>query len=176
MGQLSDHDHPQHRTVPVRRTPRLLLAVVIALALLAAACGSSKKSDQTSSTTPDGDASVADEGTPVDGGSLVIGIAAETNGWNPSNNQWADTGSLVGSSVLEPLATVGADKGAKPWLADSWYPNDDLHQLGAQAAPGHQVPQRPAVRRPGRGRQHRGLQEGHALEPGPRADARPTTS
>ena len=88
---------------------------------LAAACGSSKKGGQTAATTSDGNSAAADEGTPVDGGSLVIGVAAETNGWNPPDNQWADTGSLVGSSVLEPLATIGADKGAKPWLADSWY-------------------------------------------------------
>ena len=25
--------------------------------------------------------------------------------------------------MLEPLATVGADSGAKPWLAKTWYPN-----------------------------------------------------
>jgi len=136
MGQLSDHDHPQHHTVRSRRTPRLLLAVVIALALLAAACGSSKKTDQTSSTAPDGSSTAADEGTPVDGGSLVIGIAAETNGWNPANDQIADTGSLVVSSVLEPLATVGEDKGAKPWLADSWYPNDTFTSWVLKLHPG----------------------------------------
>jgi peptide/nickel transport system substrate-binding protein len=27
---------------------------------------------------------------------------------------------MVGSSVLEPLAAIGPDKSAKPWLADSW--------------------------------------------------------
>ena len=168
MGQLSDHDHPQHRTVSVRRTPRLLLAVVIALALLAAACGSSKKSDQTTSTAPDGNATVADEGTPVDGGSLVIGIAAETNGWNPASNQIADTGSLVVSSVLEPLATVGADKGAKPWLADSWYPNDDFTSWVLKLHPDIKFHNGEPFDAAGRGRQHGGLQEGHALEPGPR--------
>ena len=25
--------------------------------------------------------------------------------------------------MLEPLATTGADSGAKPWLAKNWYPN-----------------------------------------------------
>src|SRR5690242_15267437 len=133
MGQ--DHDLSQRRTALGRRTPRLLLAVVIALALLAAACGSSKKTDATSSTAADG-STTTDEGTPVDGGSLVIGIAAETNGWNPASNQIADTGSLVVSSVLEPLATVGADKGAKPWLADSWYPNEDFTSWVLKLHPG----------------------------------------
>ena len=64
------------------------------------------------------------EGAPVDGGSLVVGVAAETNGWNPALGQWADAGSMVGSSVLEPLAAIGPDKGAKPWLADSWIANE----------------------------------------------------
>ncbi len=56
----------------------------------------------------------------------MVGIRAETNGWNPAQAQWADTGSLEGSTVLEPLARVGADSGAKPWLATSWYPNSDF--------------------------------------------------
>ena len=113
-----------------------MLAVLIALALVAAACGSSSKADQGSSTPTDGTGAAADEGTPVDGGSLVIGVAAETNGWNPANSQWAGEGALVGSSVLEPLATVGADKGAKPWLADSWYPNDTFTSWVINLHPG----------------------------------------
>ncbi|MGZ4683856.1 MAG: ABC transporter substrate-binding protein, partial [Acidimicrobiales bacterium] len=113
-----------------------MLAVLVALALVAAACGSSKKSDQTTGTTPDAATAAVEEGTPVDGGSLVVGIAAETNGWNPANDQIADTGSLVVSSVLEPLATVGADKGAKPWLADSWYPNTDFTSWVLKLHPG----------------------------------------
>ena len=113
----------------------MLLGVLVALALVAAACGSSSKSGGTTSGT---DAGVAadDGGTPVDGGSLVIGIGAETNGWNPSLAQWADTGSLVGSSVLEPLATVGEDSGAKPWLADSWIANDSFTQWIIKLHPG----------------------------------------
>ena len=106
------------------------------LALLAAACGSSKKTDQTTSTAPGGDTTAVDEGTPVDGGSLVVGVAAETNGWNPSNDQWAAEGSLVGSSVLEPLATVGEDKSAKPWLADSWYANETFTSWVIKLHPG----------------------------------------
>jgi peptide/nickel transport system substrate-binding protein len=134
MGQV--HAHAELRPASRPRAPRLLLAVLVTLALVAAACGSSKKSDQTATTTPDGAAASTDEGTPVDGGSIVVGIAAETNGWNPANNQIADTGSLVVSSVLEPLATVGADKGAKPWLADSWYPNEDFTSWVLKLHPG----------------------------------------
>ena len=133
MGQV--HAHAELRPASRPRAARLLLAVLVTLALVAAACGSSK-SDQTATTTPDGANASTDEGTPVDGGSIVVGIAAETNGWNPANNQIADTGSLVVSSVLEPLATIGADKGAKPWLADSWYPNEDFTSWVLKLHPG----------------------------------------
>ena len=71
----------------------LLLGVLLAVAVIAGACGSSKSNDSTAGTTPAG--GVDDGGTAVDGGSLVIGIGAETNGWNPALAQWADTGSLV---------------------------------------------------------------------------------
>ena len=120
----------QHRR-PVR-APHLLLGVLVAVALVAAACGSSSKASNTATTT----AAAADGGTPVDGGSLVIGIGAETNGWNPALAQWADTGSLVGSSVLEPLASVGEDAGAKPFLADSWIANDSFTQWFIKLHPG----------------------------------------
>ncbi len=100
-----------------------VVAVLAALAVVAGACSSGSSGQaKTGSTSQPVDGSA--EGTPVDGGSLVIGIGAETSGWNPDVDQWADAGNLVGSSVLEPLAEIGADKGAKPWLADSWIAND----------------------------------------------------
>ncbi len=108
------------RNVSSDRPTRALVALVaigVVVALTAAACGSttSKKAATTSTQ--------AAATKPQNGGSLVVGIRAETNGWNPALDQWADTGSLEGSTVLEPLATTGTDSGAKPWLAKSWYPN-----------------------------------------------------
>jgi len=111
--------HPSSRS----GSGRMLIAVAISLVLLAAACGKSSTSSTSSGTTPGQQGVATDEGTPVDGGTLVIGIGAETNGWNPIYAQWADTGSLVASSVFEPLATVGPDLSAQPWLATSWTPN-----------------------------------------------------
>jgi peptide/nickel transport system substrate-binding protein len=114
----------------------VVIAMLATLSLVTAACGSSGKG-QTATTTPQpGDASSVDEGTPKDGGALAIGISAETNGWNPATAQWADTGSLVGSTVLEPLATQGKDAGAKPWLADSWFPNETFDQWQIKLHPG----------------------------------------
>ncbi|MCB0162420.1 MAG: hypothetical protein KDD83_29985, partial [Caldilineaceae bacterium] len=91
-----------------------------ALALLAAVgCGGS------SDGTDEPQAGISGpEGEAVDGGSLVFGIDYETSGWNPAIDQWAATGALVGSSVLEPLATLDGDGQAQPWLATSWDAND----------------------------------------------------
>ena len=47
--------------------------------------------------------------TPTKGGSLTVGIPVETPGFNPSTDEWDDTGNLEGSTMLEPLATAGAD-------------------------------------------------------------------
>jgi peptide/nickel transport system substrate-binding protein len=96
------------------------LAITVVLALVGAGCGSSGRSNATSSTSTPGSL------TPKSGGSLVVGIPTESSGWNPSINEWDDTGVLVGSTVLEPLATPGADSGAKPWLATSWIANTNF--------------------------------------------------
>ena len=99
---------------------RMVLAVAVTVGLLAGACGSSKGAESGSPVVQNG----TDPGGPVDGGAIVVGVATETSGWNPHRNQWAPTGSLVGSSVLEPLATMGEDNGAKPWLATAWIANE----------------------------------------------------
>ena len=66
---------------------------------------------------------IGDEGTPVDGGTLVVAVGSETSGWNPAIDRWAPDGALVGSTILEPLATLDADGVAQPWLATAWTPN-----------------------------------------------------
>jgi len=97
---------------------RMVVGAVLAVALVATGCGS-KKSDSGGNTS----ATIADEGTPVDGGSIVWAIPQETQGWNPHDAKWAHSGALVGSAVLEPLATVDHDLNAAPWLATSFVPN-----------------------------------------------------
>ena len=110
----------QTRSTGPGRSVLAITAIALVLAFAAAACGSS------SSPKASTDTSAVASQKPKVGGSLVVGIRAETNGWNPAQAQWADTGSLEGSTVLEPLAMVGADSGAKPWLAKTWYPNTDF--------------------------------------------------
>ena len=57
------------------------------VALTAAACGSSSTKKAATTSTQS-----ATTSKPTHGGSLVVGIRAETNGWNPALDQWADTG------------------------------------------------------------------------------------
>jgi peptide/nickel transport system substrate-binding protein len=99
------------------------LGIALALVCLAPACGSG--GGGTASQEPTGD-TIGDEGEAVDGGSLVVGISQETSGWNPTFDRWANMGALVGSSVLEPLATLDGDGVAQPFLATEWVPNDDF--------------------------------------------------
>ncbi len=110
---------------PVRTT-----ALVALLALAAAACGGGDgDGGSTSPTTAAGATATGgivengrtpvDEGEPRTGGSMVIAVNAETDGWNPNGSRWADAGNLVGSSMLEPLLSFDADGVLVPHLAES---------------------------------------------------------
>jgi peptide/nickel transport system substrate-binding protein len=138
--------------ITLRTTRRRRAAISLGgLALLAilAACSSttttatpgspgSPGSADTSGTiaNPTGSSGTIDEGQPVDGGKIVIAVPADSAGYNPASNQWTDSGNLIGSSVLEPLAVVGADKNAQPWLALSWTPNSTNTSWTIKLRPG----------------------------------------
>jgi ABC-type transport system substrate-binding protein len=121
-----------------RGSGRVVTAAVVAVALLAAACSKDATGGGSAAATPNtaGPSGTINEGTPVDGGTVVFAVAAESNGWNPALSQWTDSGSMVGSSVLEPLAAVGSDKQAKPWLAESWTPNATNDSWTVKLRPG----------------------------------------
>jgi peptide/nickel transport system substrate-binding protein len=106
------------------------LGLTLALLFLAAACGSSTKTQAASPTTNDS--------RPVDGGSLVIGTPTDPSGWNPHTAEWDQSASLIGSSVLEPLAALGSDNSAKPWLATSWIADTTFTQWEIKLRPGVQ--------------------------------------
>ncbi len=94
-----------------------VIACLLALVLLGSACGSSSSTKNAAAAS---NATIASAGAPRNGGSLVIGIDAETDSWNPATAEWAAEGSLVGSSVLEPLAKLNSRGGADPYLATAW--------------------------------------------------------
>ena len=110
---------PMVRGRRTRNRGAIAVAVVAIVVLLASSC-SSPTDDAANAVAP---GSIPNEleavETPVPGGQLVVAITADTAGWNPVLNQWSEAGAMVGSSVIEPLVTMGAQGDAEPYLAES---------------------------------------------------------
>lgn len=121
------------------RAARLALATLLVPTLLLTACGGSDDTAEESTDDSagvevvdarqemvrtqnlDGDADVE----PTDGGGLIMGLEAETDGFNPIVNRWAVSGHYVGSAIFDPLTTIDAEGMSQPYLAESLTPNED---------------------------------------------------
>lgn len=98
-------------------------ASVAAVALLVAACGgggtsSTSDSSATSDTT-------ANEGSPVKGGTLTVGLNAESSGFDPQSSLLAPAGRTVAHAIFDTLTAFDAEGVARPFLASSVTPNAD---------------------------------------------------
>src|SRR5262249_11992830 len=60
------------------------------------------------------------------GGTLVVGISAETDSFNPYLGQWSVPSYEVANAVFEPLAAIDETGVARPYLAESITPNGDF--------------------------------------------------
>lgn len=101
------------------------------LALVAAACGTGKDEGAGGSTQATGAGSniTADSsGTPTPGGQLIFGLEGETDGFNPTKDRWAISGTEVGLAVFDPLVAFDADNTAQPYLAQSITPSADYKE------------------------------------------------
>ena len=114
---------------------RYVQAPAIVLALLLAACGGGGDDDGGGSAGPiDSDdytgavTDVSEQGEPVQGGSITVGLEAETNGWLPGQANWADSGINVAYAIYDPLMKRTADGGVAPYLAESMESNDDFSE------------------------------------------------
>lgn len=94
------------------RRGRRLIVVGLAVAVLAAACGSG--SDDSGGNEPDGE--------PQDGGEIVAGLEAETDGLNPTTNRWAVAGLQIAAAVFDPLMAYNDEGEVRPYLAESMEP------------------------------------------------------
>ena len=66
---------------------------------------------------------------PVYGGTLVVGLEAETaSGWNPATQTCAVSCHYVMSAIFDPLFAVDADGNMQPYLLESATPNDDFSE------------------------------------------------
>jgi peptide/nickel transport system substrate-binding protein len=111
--------------VAVRRGTVRMMAAVAAMGCLAVGCKSSTvaSSGDAPAAAPT-TTGLADSGTPVPGGSLVMGMDIEPNGLNPVSNNFSTSGMLVASSVYETLTAFDKDQKAEPFLAESVEPSD----------------------------------------------------
>jgi ABC-type transport system substrate-binding protein len=126
-------------TTRLHPLPRVLVLPVLVVALATGACGGGTEDaedDGTSGGTDVVDEGVAGVGDPVPGGSLVYGIGAETDGWNPTQNTWAPEGTQIGRTVYDPLAAFDEDGDAVPFLAESIEPNADYTEWTITLRPG----------------------------------------
>lgn len=105
------------------------MGVAALFGMLAAGCGSAEENQASNGTVQQGaadvDVTVAPSGEVKTGGTLVYGIEAETDGWDPTKNRWAISGMMVGMAVYDPLTAMNADTEAEPYLAESIEPNED---------------------------------------------------
>jgi len=62
---------------------------------------------------------------PVQGGSLIFGVDAEEQGFNPTTARFDNVGVMYARTVFDPLTIITADGGWAPYLAESVTPNAD---------------------------------------------------
>ena len=138
----------QDRVRDRRGWPTGLAAVLVVLALGAGACSSSDDGDGETTADTAAEAVATDvrmqnmegdlDGEPIDGGRLIWGLEAETDGWNPVVNRWALSGHMVGSAIFDPLASIDEQGAAVPYLAESITSNDDATEWDITLRPGVQ--------------------------------------
>ena len=109
-------------------------------ALAAAACGGGDDDDAQSPSEAVDDATGAivdksEQGEPVEGGSITVGLEAETTSWTPSVGQFANSGVSVAYALYDPLMKRDVNGELKPYLAESMEPSDDLTQWTLKLRP-----------------------------------------
>ncbi len=86
-----------------------MVAAAHLVALVATGCGGGDDSDGGSKTSgPPTEASLVegtedDLGDPVHGGTLTIGLEAETDNWLPGTGSFSNAGNTVASAIYDPI-------------------------------------------------------------------------
>jgi peptide/nickel transport system substrate-binding protein len=120
------------------RQPRArmrLLWVLVTVGLVAAGCGGGD--DEASPGEATGATNdISEQGDPVAGGSITVGLEAETNGWIPGTANFANSGITVALAIYDPLMRRDADGVVRPYLAETMEPNADLSEWTMKLRPG----------------------------------------
>jgi peptide/nickel transport system substrate-binding protein len=124
----------------MRRERPFLGAFLLAAYLLAGACGNQRDNGAVASHEPASwerpSITIAPDGPPRHGGELTIGLAAETDGWDPTRNRWGSEGTVVGLGLFDPLAAFDESGDWTPYLAESLEPNADFTEWTITVRPG----------------------------------------
>lgn len=126
-------------TSGTRLRVRATVGLLAGLALLAGACGKSSTggSDEARTIATTGAVmTLPSPGSPTPGGGLKYGLAAETDGWDPTSNQWAGSGTTVSLAIFDRLTMLDPDGNAKPYLAQSVQTNGDFTEWTITLRPG----------------------------------------
>jgi ABC-type transport system substrate-binding protein len=100
------------------------VAIALVVVLLASACGGGSGSGG----ADDGAVSDTTAEDPVSGGRLVYGLTGESDGFNPASSRWTYNGLTVAKALYDPIATIGPDGTAQPYLVEAIEPNEDFTQ------------------------------------------------
>ena len=105
------------------------LAVGLATGLVVAGCAPAD--DGEDSAMAEGDTGAATdvaepEGDPTPGGTVTIGLEAESPGWAPWSDTWSQSGWMVARAVYDTLLERDEDGVPRPYLAESFEPNDEF--------------------------------------------------
>ena len=68
----------------------------------------------------------SEQGDPVEGGEITVGLEAETNSWTPGEGAFSNSGTTVAYAIYDPLMKRNTDGEVRPFLAESMEPNQDL--------------------------------------------------
>src|SRR3546814_4517670 len=79
---------------------------------------------------------VSERGDPVYGGSITLGIEAETNSWLPGTGNFSNPGINVALAVYDPLLRRDESGSPHPYLAKSIEANQALDEWTLELRPG----------------------------------------
>ncbi|WP_176522939.1 ABC transporter substrate-binding protein [Blastococcus aggregatus] len=98
---------------------------LVGLLLGSAACGGGSE-DGNGDAEAGAVSEAVEAGDPVEGGSITVGLEAETNSWMPHEGTFNQPGLNVAYAIYDPLMQRSADGEVRPYLAESLEPNEDL--------------------------------------------------
>ncbi|MBJ7452044.1 MAG: hypothetical protein JHC71_08175, partial [Blastococcus sp.] len=116
--------HRRPTEVPWKRA--LASLGLVGVLLGTAACGGDDGGGSGGGTTGAEDDEFSEQGDPVEGGEITVGLEAETNSWTPGEGSFADSGTSVAFALYDPLMKRTAEGEIKPFLAESMEPNADF--------------------------------------------------